>query len=437
MRMYDLIMKKRNGKTLTKEEISFMVMGYTNGEIPDYQMSAMLMAIYFQGMNKEETLHLTMSMANSGDLLDLSGIQGVKCDKHSTGGVGDKVSLILGPMAAAAGIPVAKMSGRGLGHTGGTIDKLEAIPGFQTTMEQKDFINQVNDLGIALVGQTAHLAPADKKIYALRDVTATVDNLSLIAASIMSKKLAAGADTIVLDVKCGNGAFMKTEEDAKALAKTMVDIGEGAGRKTIAIISDMNEPLGYAVGNSLEVLEAIEVLTGKGEKRLTELCVTLGAYMLYGTGLSNTVEDGIQKMKEVLDTNSAYEKFLAFVAAQGGDVSMIKNPENFKTAAIQEEILAPRDGYVSEILAEEVGIAALILGAGRETKESALDYSAGFRLYKKIGDKVKKGECLACAYTNDSKKLSEAKERFLGAYSFSEVPVAESKLIKEIVTIQL
>lgn len=435
MRMYDLIMKKRNGGTLTKEEIDFMVTGFTNGEIPDYQMSAMLMAIYFQGMNKEETLHLTLSMAGSGDLLDLSKIQGVKCDKHSTGGVGDKVSLILGPMAAAAGIPVAKMSGRGLGHTGGTIDKLEAIPGFQTTMEETDFINQVNDLGIALVGQTAHLAPADKKIYALRDVTATVDNISLIAASIMSKKLAAGADTIVLDVKCGNGAFMKTKEDATALAKTMVEIGEGAGRKTIAVISDMNEPLGYTVGNALEVMEAIEVLKGQGEERLTELCVTLGAYMLYGTGLSTTVDEGKEKMTAVLENGSAYEKFISFVEAQGGDISQIKNPKNFETASLQEEILSLKDGYISEIMAEEIGISALILGAGRETKESTLDYSAGFRLCKKTGDYVKKGDCLAVAYTNNAQKLQEAKERFLNAFAFSETPITEQPLIKEIIVL--
>lgn len=433
MRMYDLIMKKRNGLFLTKEEIAFMVQGFTKGEIPDYQMSAMMMAIYFQGMNEEETLNLTMSMANSGELLDLSAIKGVKCDKHSTGGVGDKVSLILGPMAAAAGIPVAKMSGRGLGHTGGTIDKLESIPGFRTAMEQEEFIRQVNDIGIALVGQTAHLAPADKKIYALRDVTATVDNLSLIASSIMSKKLAAGADTIILDVKCGNGAFMKTLEAAKALARTMVKIGNGAGRKTIAILSDMNEPLGYAVGNALEVVEAIEVLQGRGEENLTHLCITLGAYMLYGTGLVKTVEQGREEMTTVLENGSAYEKFLAFIKAQGGDISLLQNPKSLIAATYQEEIFSPADGYVAEIMAEEVGMAALMLGAGRETKESQLDYSAGFRLTKKTGDTVKKGECLAIAYANDSKKLSAAKERFLGAYRFSKVLPEKQPFIKEVI----
>lgn len=433
MRMYDLIMKKRNGGVLTPEEIDYMVMGFTKGEIPDYQMSAMMMAIYFRGMNEQETLDLTMSMANSGDTLDLSGIQGVKCDKHSTGGVGDKVSLILGPMAAAAGIPVAKMSGRGLGHTGGTIDKLESITGFQTSMEQEDFIKQVNDIGIALVGQTAHLAPADKKIYALRDVTATVDNMSLIAGSIMSKKLAAGADTIVLDVKCGNGAFMKTFEDAKALAETMVKIGNGAGRKTIAIISDMNEPLGYGVGNALEVAEAVEVLQGCGEPRLTELCITLGSYMLYGTGLCQTHKDGYRKMKEVLDNKSAYEKFLSFVAAQGGDIEEIKDTKKLIHADYIVEVNAPQDGYISEMIAEEVGIAALMLGAGRETKESAIDYSAGFRLLKKTGDKVAKGECIALIYANAEEKILPAKQRFLSAISFSNEAVEKEPLIKQVI----
>ena len=433
MRMYDLIMKKRNGGILTAEEIDYMVMGYTKDKIPDYQMSAMMMAIYFQGMTEQETLDLTMSMANSGDTLDLSQIQGVKCDKHSTGGVGDKVSLILGPMAAAAGIPVAKMSGKGLGHTGGTIDKLEAISGFQTSMKQEAFIKQVNDIGIALVGQTAHLAPADKKIYALRDVTATVDNMSLIAASIMSKKLAAGAETIILDVKCGNGAFMKTFEDAKLLAETMVKIGNGAGRKTIAVISDMNEPLGYAVGNALEVAEAVEVLQGHGEPRLTELCLTLGSYMLYKTGLCQTVTEGYQKMNEVLTNHSAYEKFLSFVSAQGGDIECIKDTKKLIHAKYIVEIAAPKTGYISSIIAEEVGIAALMLGAGRETKESALDYSAGFRLMKKIGDKVVQGECIALLYANAEEKILPAKQRFLNAFSFSKEAVKKESLIKEII----
>ncbi len=433
MRMYDLIMKKRNGGVLNHKEIQYMVMGFTEGKIPDYQMAAMMMAIYFQGMNEQETLDLTMVMAESGETLDLSGIHGVKCDKHSTGGVGDKVSLILGPMAAAAGIPVAKMSGRGLGHTGGTIDKLESITGFHTSMEQEDFIRQVNEIGIALVGQTAHLAPADKKIYALRDVTATVDNMSLIASSIMSKKLAAGADTIVLDVKCGNGAFMKTPEEAKTLAETMVKIGNGAGRKTIAVISDMNEPLGYAIGNALEVEEAVEVLKGQGEPRLTELCITLGAYMLYGTGLCRKIEEGREKMTEVLKNRSAYQKFLSFVAAQGGDVDEVKDTKRLLHVKYIEEVKAPESGYISCIQAEEVGMASLMLGAGRETKESALDYSAGFRLMKKTGDKISKGETIALLYANAEEKILPAKQRFLEAVSFSEKPVAKEPLIKYVI----
>lgn len=433
MRMYDLIMKKRNGGVLSRNEIQYMVMGFTNGEIPDYQMSAMMMAIYFRGMNEQETLDLTVVMAESGDTLDLSGIHGVKCDKHSTGGVGDKVSIILGPMAAAADIPVAKMSGRGLGHTGGTIDKLESITGFQTSMEQEDFIKQVNEIGIALVGQTAHLAPADKKIYALRDVTATVDNMSLIASSIMSKKLAAGADTIVLDVKCGNGAFMKTLEDAQKLAETMVKIGKGAGKNTIAVISDMNEPLGYAVGNALEVAEAVEVLKGEGEPRLTELCITLGAYMLYGTGLCKKIEDGRKKMEEVLENHSAYEKLLSFVAAQGGDIEELKNTEKLIHAEYVVEIKASEGGYISHIDAEETGMAALMLGAGRETKESKLDYSAGFRLLKKTGDKTAKGENIALLYANEKEKILPAKQRFLNAVSISEKPVIKEPLIKQVI----
>lgn len=433
MRMYDLIMKKRNGGILKKEEIEYMVIGFTNGDIPDYQMAAMMMAIYFQGMNEEETLDLTMAMAYSGEILDLSKIKGVKCDKHSTGGVGDKVSLVLGPMAAAAGIPVAKMSGRGLGHTGGTIDKLESITGFHTSMEEEAFIHQVNEIGIALVGQTAHLAPADKKIYALRDVTATVDNMSLIAGSIMSKKLAAGADTIVLDVKCGNGAFMKTEEDAKMLAETMVKIGNGAGRKTIAIISDMNEPLGYAVGNALEVAEAVEVLKGNGEKRLVELCIILGAYMLFGTGLADSVEKGKEKMESVLADGSAYKKFLSFIKAQGGDLEEIENTDRLLKAEYREEIYAPVSGYIAGIEAEEIGISALMLGAGRETKESKIDYTAGFWLNKKTGDKVEKGECLGIMYANQKEKMEPAKKRFLNAFIFSKEAVPKQSLIKAVI----
>ncbi len=435
MRMYDIIAKKRDGQELSKEEIAYVVNGFTKEEIPDYQMSAFLMSVYFRGMTKEETLNFTMSMANSGDCLDLSKIQGVKCDKHSTGGVGDKVSLILGPMVAACNIPVAKMSGRGLGHTGGTIDKLESIPGFQTTMSQERFIDQVNHIGIALVGQTAHLAPADKKIYALRDVTATVESMPLIASSIMSKKLAAGADTIVLDVKCGNGAFMKNKEDACALAKEMVQIGNQAGRKTIAVISDMNEPLGYGVGNGIEVMEACHVLQGKGEKRLTKLCVILGAYMLLGTGLVKSVDEGMEKMTESIESGKAFEKFKQFIVAQGGEFSYVENSSKLVSSTYCDEIFADETGYIKEIMAYDVGIGAMILGAGRETKESSLDYSAGFWLKKKTGDYVKKGECIGICYYNEPYKNNapSAKEKFKNAFIYQETPVQPVKLIKDVI----
>lgn len=433
MRMYDLIRKKKEGLELTSQEITYMVEGFTKGEIPDYQMSAMLMAICFQGMTKEETLQLTLAMAHSGDSLDLSKIHGVKCDKHSTGGVGDKVSLILSPMAAAAGIPVAKMSGRGLGHTGGTIDKLESIRGFHTAMEEEDFIRQVNDIGIALVGQTAHLAPADKKIYALRDVTATVDSMPLIASSIMSKKLAAGADTIILDVKCGNGAFMKEDAAAIQLAETMVNIGNGAGRRTIAIVSDMNEPLGYTVGNSLEVWEALEVLQGRGEEKLTHLCITLGAYMLYGTGMAETVASGEKRMQQILEEGLAYKKFLEWMKAQGADLSVLTSPEQLLSAKHQQEILSEKEGYVSEILSDEVGLAALMLGAGRETLDSQLDYQAGFRLLKKTGDYVKLHEPVGICYANDAANIAAACKRLLNAYHFSDTKPQERTFIKAVI----
>lgn len=435
MRMYDIIAKKRDGQRLTREEIEYVVHGFTKDEIPDYQMSALLMAIYFQGMTKEETLHLTLSMAHSGDCLDLSKIQGVKCDKHSTGGVGDKVSLILGPMAASCGIPVAKMSGRGLGHTGGTIDKLESIPGFQTTMSQEEFISQVNQIGIALVGQTAHLAPADKKIYALRDVTATVESMPLIASSIMSKKLAAGADVIVLDVKCGNGAFMKNKEDACALAREMVQIGNQAGRKTIAVISDMSEPLGYGVGNGLEVLEACQVLQGKGERRLTDLCIILGAYMLYGTGLVKTVEEGKEKMTKCITSGKAYDKFKEFVTAQGGDFSYLEDSSKLVSATYYEEVLADKTGYIKEIMAYDVGIGAMMLGAGRETKKSHLDYSAGFWLKKKKGDYVQEGDCIGICYYNElyQKNAFLAKEKLRNAFIYQNEPAKVENLIKEVI----
>ena len=429
-----MIMKKRNGNALSEKEIEFMVEGYTKGEIPDYQMSAMTMAIFFQGMNEQETLALTMAMAHSGDMLDLSGINGIKVDKHSTGGVGDKTSLALTPMVAALGVPVAKMSGRGLGHTGGTIDKLESFIGFSTAITEKQFKDNVNSIGISIMGQTADLAPADKKLYALRDVTATVDNMSLIASSIMSKKLAAGADAIVLDVKTGSGAFMKAEEDAFELAKEMVKIGQGAGRKTSAVISDMDEPLGFAVGNALEVKEAIDTLKGKGPKDFVELCLTLGSYMVVAAQKAQSIEEARGMLEKVIEDGSALDKLAAFIEAQGGDKEMVYHPEKLPLASMIEEIPSPVEGYIKHIECDEIGICSLILGGGRETKESEIDLSVGLVLKKKVGDFVKKGETLAVIHANDSEKLRSATERFLGAYTFSEELVAKKKLIKGIVT---
>lgn len=433
MRMYDLIMKKRNGGFLTEEEIAFMVKGYTNGEIPDYQMSAMMMAIYFQGMNEQETLALTMEMAKSGDMLDLSDIHGIKVDKHSTGGVGDKTSLALAPMVAALGIPVAKMSGRGLGHTGGTIDKLESFMGFSTGISEKQFKENVNKIGIAIMGQTADLAPADKKLYALRDVTATVDNMSLIASSIMSKKLAAGADAIVLDVKTGSGAFMKTQEDSFRLAKEMVRIGNDAGRKTIAIVSDMDQPLGFAVGNALEVKEAIDTLNGNGPADFLELCMTLGSYMAIAAGKTETTEQARKMLAECIENKSALQKLAQFIEAQGGDKELVYHTEKLPAASIIEEILSPRDGYIQRIICDEIGICSLILGGGRETKESVIDLSVGIVLHKKVGDMVKKGEALATIHGNDRTKIAAARERFLKAYFIDAAPVEKKPLIKGIV----
>ena len=434
MRMYDLIMKKRNGEELTKEEIEFMIEGYTKEEIPDYQMSAFLMAVYFKGMTEDETVELTMAMANSGDIMDLSEIEGLKADKHSTGGVGDKTSLVLGPMVAALGVPVAKMSGRGLGHTGGTIDKLESFPGFSTDLTKEQFIQNVNSIKMAIIGQTGYFAPSVKKLYALRDVTATVDNLSLIASSIMSKKLAAGADVIVLDVKTGKGAFMKKEADALALAREMVKIGTNAGKETVAIISDMDQPLGFAVGNALEVKEAIDTLNGNGAKDLLELVITLGAYMLVGTKRVENIEAAREKLLGTIEDKSALKKFQEFVEAQGGDARAIDNTELLPKASIVMEIKAEEDGFVEKIETEEIGMVCLLLGGGRETKESEIDLSVGLVLHKKIGDAVKKGEVLATMYGNDLKKMEIARERFLPTYSFSKTPVAKSAFIKWIIT---
>lgn len=434
MRMYDIIMKKRNGTELTAEEIRFFVEGYTKGEIPDYQASALMMAIYFRKMTRRETAALTMAMAHSGDMLDLSAVRGIKVDKHSTGGVGDKTSLALAPMVAACGIPVAKMSGRGLGHTGGTIDKLESFPGFTTTLTTEQFIANVNRIGIAIMGQTAELAPADKKLYALRDVTATVDNMSLIASSIMSKKLAAGADAIVLDVKTGSGAFMKEETDARALAEEMVQIGKDAGRRTSAVISDMDQPLGYAVGNALEVKEAIAALRGEGPVDFMELCDTLGSQMLLAGGRAQSREEARGMLKEAVRTGSALKKLAEFVEAQGGNPAAVYDTELLPKARLVQPVPAPKSGYVNRIACDEVGICSLILGGGRETKESKIDLSVGLVLGKKVGDWVEEGEPLAMIHANDPGRADAARKRFLLACEISEMQPVKRPLIRDILS---
>lgn len=434
MKMYDLINKKKNKERLTTEEIEFIIEGFTRGSIPDYQMSALLMAICLNGMDHEETAALTVAMAHSGEMLDLSMIHGIKVDKHSTGGVGDKTSLVLSPMVAALGIPVAKMSGRGLGHTGGTIDKLESFPGFSTSISKEQFITNVNTIKMAIVGQTANLAPADKKIYALRDVTATVDNISLIASSIMSKKIAAGSDIIVLDVKTGSGAFMKTYESSLALAKEMVQIGTIAGRKTYAVITDMNQPLGNAVGNTLEVKEAIDTLNGEGPKDLLEVSITLAAYMLVGAEIAQNVEDAKSMLLKTIEDKSALNKLAQFIEAQGGDNAPVYNTDLFEKASIVEEAVSEADGYVTYIHTDEIGMTSLILGGGRETKESVIDLSVGIKINKKLGDQVVNGESLATLYANDNKKLKEAKERLLKAYVISDTKPEKLKYVYAVVT---
>ncbi|MBO4947074.1 MAG: pyrimidine-nucleoside phosphorylase [Lachnospiraceae bacterium] len=432
--MYDLILKKRNGGTLSKDEIYAIVMGYTDGRIPDYQMSAFLMAVYFRGMDPEETVNLTMAMADSGEKLDLSEIQGIKVDKHSTGGVGDKTSLILGPMLASLGIPVAKMSGRGLGHTGGTIDKLESIEGFQTGLTREEFIGNVNRLKLAIAGQTANLAPADKKIYALRDVTATVDNLSLIASSIMSTKLASGADVIGLDVKTGSGAFMQTTEDARKLAETMVSIGHMAGKKTYAVLTDMNEPLGEMVGNALEVQEAIQVLHGDGEKRLTEVTMTLASYMVLGAGKAESVEQATEMLQETIRSGAALRKFAEFVEAQGGNASWVYEPEtHFPKASIEMPVYPAQDGYLTACRTSEVGMASLILGGGRTTKDSVIDPTVGIRLIRHLGDAVTTKESFAYIYGNQEDQVEEAKNRLINAYEISSVRMQPEPIVKGII----
>lgn len=432
MRMYDLIMKKRNGGTLSRDEIFFMIEGYTKGNIPDYQMSAMMMAIYFNGMNEKETAALTMAMAESGDQLDLSGIQGIKVDKHSTGGVGDKTSLALTPMVSACGVKIAKMSGRGLGHTGGTIDKLESFQGFSTSLSEEAFIDQVNRIGISIIGQTKNLAPADKKLYALRDVTATVDNMSLIASSIMSKKLAAGADAIVLDVKTGSGAFMKEEADAMLLAGEMMTIGKNAGRKMMAVLSDMDQPLGNAVGNALEVKEAIETLKGHGPADFTELCMTLGSCMLMVAEIAENEQQAREMLKEAVDSGKALDKLAELVEAQGGDKRMVYETDLLPKASSITPLLSEKDGYVEKIQCDEVGICSLILGGGRETKESAIDLSVGIVLTKKVGSHVKAGEPLAYIHSNEEAKRLACEERLRKAFHIGDKVKKEGAIIHQI-----
>lgn len=432
MRMYDIIQKKKKGNALTGDEIRFMTEGYVKGEIPDYQMSALLMAVCFQGMTKEETLALTLAMRDSGEVLDLSEIQGIKVDKHSTGGVGDKTSLVLAPMTAALGIPVAKMSGRGLGHTGGTIDKLECFPGFSTALTREQFCRNVNRMNMAIMGQTADLAPADKKLYALRDVTATVDQLSLIAASIMSKKLAAGADAVVLDVKTGNGAFMKEEKDAFALAEEMVEIGKSAGKKMSAVITDMDQPLGNAVGNSLEVKEAILALNGLGPKDLMEVVYALGAEMVLAAGKADTKEGAEELLKQTIQKKTALDKLAEFVEAQGGERRYVYHPELLPAAGIQMQVINTETGYVGGIQAEEIGLASLILGGGRVTKDSPIDLSVGILLHKKRGQAVQPGEALATVYANDMEKAKEAYGKIVRACSILPEAPEELPMIKGI-----
>lgn len=433
MRMYDIIMNKRNGKELSKEEIDYFVNGFTNGDIPDYQASALLMAIYFNKMNKRETSDLTLSMANSGDLLSLDKIEGIKVDKHSTGGVGDKTTILLAPLVASCGIPVAKMSGRGLGHTGGTIDKLESFKGFSVNLPEEKFIDNVNKHKIALVAQTGHLAPADKKIYSLRDVTATVDNMSLIASSIMSKKIASGADAIVLDVKVGEGAFMKTPREARALAQEMVDIGNNVGRQTIALISDMDQPLGYAIGNSLEVIEAINTLKGNGPKDLLELTLNLGSYMLILGKKASSFEEGYNMLLENIKNGKALEKLKEFVKAQGGNEKYVDDTNCFEKASFIIEVKAKKSGIISKIHAEKLGLIAMELGAGRATKESKIDLSVGIVLNKKRGDKANKGEILAYIHANDMEKGEKASEKLINAIEIQDSFENNIPLIYEVV----
>ena len=434
MRLYDLIIKKRNGEALLKEEWQFLINGYVAETIPDYQVSALLMTVYFKGLTLQEMTDLTDAMMHSGETIDLSGIEGVIVDKHSTGGVGDKTSLILGPMVAAAGVKMAKLSGRGLGHTGGTIDKLESFTGFTTELIEQEFIDQVNSIGLAIIGQTKNLVPADKKLYALRDVTGTVDSNGLIASSIMSKKLVSGADVIVLDVKMGSGAFMKTYEQAADLAEKMVKIGERMDKKVMALITEMEQPLGRAVGNALEVKEAIDTLKGKGPEDITKLCMELGAHILYLSELVGTVEEGYTKLQSVIDSGEAFDKFRQFVAMQKGNVSQVDDTSLLPKSDFTLEVESSETGYVSKLDALKVGLISLALGAGRVTKEDDIDLSAGVYLCKKVGEKVKKGECLAILHGNSQEELLRQKEELLKAYQVDLKDVMLPEIVKGIVT---
>lgn len=429
MRMYDLILKKREGRELSAAEIKYFISGYNSGEIPDYQAAALLMAVFFRGLNGRETADLTMAICDSGDRADLSGIPGIKVDKHSTGGVGDKTTLVLAPLVAAAGAPVAKMSGRGLGHTGGTVDKLESIPGFQAALPPAQFVEQVRRVGAAVVAQTGDLAPADKKLYALRDVTATVDSVPLIASSVMSKKIAAGADAVVLDVKVGSGAFMKDTAGAFRLAGAMVEIGRQAGRRTVAVLTDMDQPLGRAVGNALEVKEAIDTLKGAGPPDLLELCLALGATMLLLAGKSASLEEGRSELRKLLESGKALEKFEELISAQGGDPRVTGEGWRLPAAKAVQDIPAPLAGYVQAIDAAEVGRSAMLLGAGREKKDARIDLSAGLVLYKKVGDSVQAGESLAAIHADSIEQSGAVKEIVLGAYTIGPEKPAPKPLI--------
>lgn len=428
MRMLDIIEKKKDGLELSPSEIKFFVSGFVNEEIPDYQVSALLMAIYFKGMTERETLEFTLAVRDSGDVVDLSSINGIKVDKHSTGGVGDKTTLVIAPIVAALGAKIAKMSGRGLGHTGGTIDKMEAIPGLKTDISTDKFIEMVNEIGLSVVGQTGNLAPADKKLYALRDVTATVDSIPLIAASIMSKKLAAGSDAILLDVKTGSGAFMKTLDDSIELAQEMVNIGENAGKKTIALITEMDIPLGHNIGNTLEVMEVVDTLKGNGPKDLTDVCIELASNLAYMAEV-DTLENCRTKVMEVIESGKAYETFLKFVEAQGGDISYIENMDKFEKAKIEHEVKIKASGFVYEMETEKIGISSVMLGAGRKTKDDVIDFSAGIKLVKKTGDEVKDGDTIAILYTNDESSIDEAEQLLLEAYTLSNEKPKEEPLI--------